>query len=101
MAALDDEFALHLALQRADQAFRQCRVGAARLRSRDRAGENADADQERLLAADDARPVERFLVVGGGVDLGVDDTRQCVGYREGCRRSLGPGRRRARGDGGS
>ena len=81
------ELALDRALQRSDQPLGEQRVGAARLVAVMRAGQHADADQERLLAADDAGAVEHVLHSRlGGVDLGGDEARRAPRRREGCRR---------------
>ena len=58
-----DKLALDGALQGVDQALGEQRIGAARLVRLDRARQHAHADQERLLAADDARAVEDVLEV--------------------------------------
>ena len=53
---------LHLAVQRADHDVGEPRERFARLLGRHRAGEDARADQEHLLLAEQAQPVEKILV---------------------------------------
>ena len=49
-------------VQRADRDVGEPREGAARLLGRDRARQDARADQEHLLLAEQAQPVEKILV---------------------------------------
>ncbi len=64
--------ALDLGLHGGDHAFGQQRVGAARLRGGDGAGEHAHADQELLLVGEEARAVQRRLEIAGAFQLGGD-----------------------------
>ena len=64
--------ALHLGLHGGDDAFGQQCVGAAGLGGGDGAGQHAHADQELLLAGEQARAIEHLLEVGGTLELGGD-----------------------------
>ena len=63
-AAMDaDELGLDPLGKRLDQRLGKTRIGGARLPRRERARDHPDADEEGLLAADDAGAVERLLIV--------------------------------------
>ena len=77
------ELALDGPLQRVDQALGEERIGAARLVRLDGARQHAHADEELLLAADDARAVEDVLdVVLALADLGGDDAVEFLRRRQ-------------------
>ena len=58
-----DKLLLHALCQRFDQCLGEIGVGGAGLPRRERAGDHAHADQERLFAPDHPRAVERLLIV--------------------------------------
>ena len=60
--------ALHLGLHGLDDALGQQRVGAAGLGGADGAGQHAHADQELLLAGEQARTIEHLLEVAGALN---------------------------------
>ena len=77
------QLALDGALQRIDQPLGEQRVGAAGLVGLDGARQHAHADEELLLAADDARAVEHVLdVVLAVADLGGDEPVELLGRRQ-------------------
>ena len=59
------ELDAHAVAERLDQCFGNTRIGGARLARRDRPGDDPDTDEKPLFAPDNARPVERVLIVGG------------------------------------
>ncbi len=71
-AVRSHHLALHLGLHGGDDAFGQQRVGAAGLGGGDGAGQHAHADQELLLAGEQAGAIEHLLEVGGTLELGGD-----------------------------
>ncbi len=77
------ELGLDAGRERFDQRLGENGIGGAGLLGRQRAGDDADANEEALLAADDARPVERILIVGGLRERAVDDLLELGRRRHG------------------
>ncbi|MCY1250972.1 hypothetical protein D9M72_646750 [compost metagenome] len=68
----------HRVHRRSDDQVGKIGKGAARLRARDRTGQQADTDEEPLLGGDDTQPVEHlFIVAAASHEIG-DARRQIV-----------------------